>query len=465
MYKMIQERMLVVQAVPYDLLQGWIAYTSDRAGTSDIWLYRPRDGLNFQLTQGIGAEFSVPYWSPDSRKIAFIGIGNVVHLLDIVTFTVARIDQIEPYTLLDWSPDSRFLAYVKNGRIVIYDTFSHSNNVIFEPGAFDVQWFPSGTELLFAAQDSTGITQLFRIRTDGTERRQITQNTGGPLHDVRLSPDGTFALYTFPGVSISIISTVDLAIGTIYTLEGGPLAKNYFPAWSPDSRSIAYSTTAYKEPNYFSLIQIDSRTGQDQRTLAASDCFATPVSWSPDGGKIAYLSGRAGVESASQLWIVDTRKLIPENVLSGGRITALQWSPRVRRVPDNIYTSFVYRVSFPYPANWRRVSEERYEGPGGFFQVSAISAGDLIADVCSSEAFHPLMPYGSSPRNVMMKIQNQEACFILPSADQPAEMNKQAAIIVRYPRPVQIGETFYNYFILWADVNHIYQISGRLSFL
>jgi TolB protein len=176
------------------------------------------------------------------------------------------------------------------------------------------------------------MTQLFRIRLDGADRRQITQNTDEPLHDVRLSPDGTFALYTFPGVSISIISTVDLTTGTIYTLPGGTLAKNYSPAWSPDSRNIAYSATAYKEPNYYSLIQIDSRTGQNRRTVAASDCFATPVSWSPDGRYIAYLSGCLGAGSASQLWIVDNMKQAPMNVISGGRITALQWSPCIRRV-------------------------------------------------------------------------------------------------------------------------------------
>lgn len=319
---------MAVQAVPHNLVQGWIAYTSDFGGAFDIWLYRPRDGNNYQLTQGLGVEFSVPYWSPDNRKIAFIGTRNVVYLMDTVTFTVARIDQIELYTLLDWSPDSRFLAYVKNGRIVIYDTSSHISYVIPEPGASDVQWFPSGTELLFAAPDSAGNTQLFRIRTDGTDRRQITHNTDGPLHNVRLSPDGTFALYTFPGASISIIRAVDLASGTIYTLQGGPLSKNYFPAWSPDSRSIAYSATGYKTPNYYSLIQTDSRTAQNQRTSAVSDCFSTPVAWSPDGGKIAYLSGCAGAENASQLWIADIREKLPVNVLSGGRITALQWSPK-----------------------------------------------------------------------------------------------------------------------------------------
>jgi len=337
-----------MQAVPHDHVQGWIAYTSNQGGTFDIWLYRLQDGLTFQLTQGLGAEYSVPYWSPDSSRIAFIGAGNVVYLLDSFTLAVARIDQIEPYTLLDWSPDSRFLAYVKNGRIVIYDVFSHRSYTIPEAEASDVQWFPSGTELLFAAPDSSGITQLFRIQTDGTNRRQITQNTNGPLHDVRLSPDGTFALYTYPGVSISIISTVDLATGTIYTLKGRPLAKNYFPVWSPDSRSIAYSATSYEEPNYYSLIQMDSRTGQNQKTFAASDCYSTPVDWSPDGSKIAYLSGCTGVEGASQLWIVHINKPTWANVIHGGRITALQWSPRVRRITDNIYTSFVYRISFPY---------------------------------------------------------------------------------------------------------------------
>ncbi|WP_433940199.1 hypothetical protein [Paenibacillus lautus] len=457
--------MLALQTVSHGIVQEWIAYTSNRGGSFDIWLYRPRDGFDFQLTQGLGAEFSVPYWSPDRRRIAFIGIGNVVHVLDTVSFTVARIDQIEPYTLLDWSPDSRSLAYVKNDRIVIYDTASHRSYSIPETGARDAQWFPSGMELLFASPDSGGVTQLYRIRTDGTERRQITHLTDGPLHDVRISPDGTFALYTSPGASISMISTVDLANGTIYALEGGPLAKNYFPVWSPDSKSIAYSATAYSEPNYYSLIQIDSRTGQDQRTVAVSNCFATPVDWSPDGAKIAYLSGCTVEEFASQLWIVDIREQMPMNVVGGGRITALQWSPGGRKVPKSMFTSLVYRVSFPYPANWRPVSEERYEGFDGFFQVSAISSGDRIADVCSSQAFHPLMPYGSSPRIVPAMIQNQEACFIYPSADQPTEMNNQAALIVRYPSPVQIGEMFYPYFILWADVNHIRQIGARLSFI
>lgn len=96
--------------------------------------------LIFNLLKGLARNFPFPM-SPDRRSIAFIGIGNVVHVLDTVSFTVARIDQIEPYTLLDWSPDSRSLAYVKNDRILIYDTASHRSYSIPRPE----QGMPSGS--------------------------------------------------------------------------------------------------------------------------------------------------------------------------------------------------------------------------------------------------------------------------------------------------------------------------------
>ncbi|MEK5057195.1 PD40 domain-containing protein [Paenibacillus sp. FSL H7-0326] len=454
-----------MQAGSQDIEKGWIAYTSNRGGSYDIWLYQLNGGLNSRITDGMGMEFSVPYWAPDNSKIAFIGVNNVVFVLDIATRAIARIDQIEPYTLLDWSPDSRSLVYVKNGRIMIYDTFTHRSYFLLEVGARDAQWFPSGKELIFAAPDINGNTQIYRIRTDGSNRRQITRNTGGPLHQLRISPDGKFALYTFPGASISLISVVNLETGATNTLAGGSLSKNYFPAWSPDSQNIAYSATEFKEPTYYSHIQIDSFMGNHQRTITISNCFSTPVDWSPDGKKIAYLSGCTNAERASQLWIVDISEQRPVYLLNGGQMTALQWSPKIRRPPHYTFTSFIYMVSFPYPANWSQVSEERYEGPDGFFQVSAISGSEDISDVCSSEAYHPLMPYGSSPMVIQTSIQHQDACFIYPSADQPPEMNQQAALIVRYPRPVQIGGTYYNYFILYADVNHIRSIGGRLTFI
>jgi TolB protein len=65
----------------------------------------------------------------------------------------------------------------------------------------------------------------------------------------------------------------------------------------------------------------------------------------------------------------------------------------------------------------------------------------------------------------MSRILNQDACFIFPSEDQPAEMNNQAALIVKYARSIQIGETSYQYFILWADQKSIIPMAQGLSFI
>jgi TolB protein len=134
-------------------------------------------------------------------------------------------------------------------------------------------------------------------------------------------------------------------------------------------------------------------------------------------------------------------------------------------VTQNTYTNTTYKVSFQYPSNWRKVNEERYEGADGFFQISAISAGENLDEVCHGEAFHPLMPYGSLPRILKARIQNQEACYIFPSVDQPAEMLNQSALIVRYPIPIKIQGETYNYFILWTDQQHMKEIASSLTFL
>lgn len=121
-------------------------------------------------------------------------------------------------------------------------------------------------------------------------------------------------------------------------------------------------------------------------------------------------------------------------------------------------------VTFLYLINWRRVSDDRYEGVDGFFQVSAVS-GESLDQVCNSEAFHILQPYGSQPTILRTTIKGQEACFIFPYPDQPSEMRGQSALIIRYPKPITLSGQTYNFFILWADQNHIREIGNTLSFI
>lgn len=457
------QRLIIPYAPPGD--SGLIAYTSNSTGSFDIWLYNPSNGVNQQITNGLGESYSTPYWSTDSTKIAFVGKNGILNVINLTENSIAQIDQFTDGlgVFLDWSPNSQQLAYTKQNGIVLYNVTTHQAQIINQPGSRDAQWFPSGTELLFQAPDAAGVSQIYRIKTDGTGKVKITRNSAGLHNFVRLSPDGTYALYTTPGASISIIHTVELSTGNDYEVEGGPLAKNYFPAWSPNSTTIAYSATAFE--NNFSLIRTTGRQGMNDKTRAISNCFATPVTWSHDGWKIAYLSGCTPQGSSSEIWLLDLNHPVPIKLVEGGTITALQWSPLQITSLKKTYISTLYKVQFRYPAHWQRVNDERYEGEDGFFQLSAIASDQPINVVCQNEAFHQLNPYGTQPRIQHTQIQNQPDCFIYPSQDQPAEMRNQAAVIVQYPTPVVIEGTEYNYLILWADQNHINEIGSSIILL
>jgi hypothetical protein len=91
-------------------------------------------------------------------------------------------------------------------------------------------------------------------------------------------------------------------------------------------------------------------------------------------------------------------------------------------------------------------------------------SAETLDDAARREAEHHLKPYGSQPIIENLQVQGQQSRLILPSTDQPAGMDGQAALVVRYPAPVEIGGHTYDYFILWADQEHIRSIAGTLQF-
>ncbi|MDY7040139.1 MAG: hypothetical protein SVX38_04680 [Chloroflexota bacterium] len=135
------------------------------------------------------------------------------------------------------------------------------------------------------------------------------------------------------------------------------------------------------------------------------------------------------------------------------------------------YSNPAYGISLQYPPDWQPVpgygggetGETRFAAQNGFFHVSAIDAAS-IDDAAASEAGHVLQPYGSRPIIENLQVQGQEARLILPSADQSAGMDHQAALIVSYPKPVNIAGHMYRYFVLWADQSHIRVIAQTLLF-
>lgn len=143
-------------------------------------------------------------------------------------------------------------------------------------------------------------------------------------------------------------------------------------------------------------------------------------------------------------------------------------APRKPAQSTQRYTSSTYGVTFSYPSNWQptKNNEGRFSGADGFFYVSGLSSPppSTLQDVCNDARNHRLKPYGNRPQVQRLQIQGRPACLILPSADQDPALERMAALIVRYPKPIRINGAEGNYFVLNADKGHIRQITNTLRF-
>ncbi len=133
-----------------------IAYWSDQSGEYELWIMQtegtgtPRKVTNY----GVGYRYEL-FWSPDSRKVAFIDKAMHIKIVDVVTGTTTDVDKGMRMThgaldnfRVDWSPDSRWLAYSRDlenyhSTIFIFDSNSkktapvtsgyyHATNPIFD---------------------------------------------------------------------------------------------------------------------------------------------------------------------------------------------------------------------------------------------------------------------------------------------------------------------------------------------
>ena len=142
----------------------YLAYWSDRTGEYQLTI-RSADGSDAERTltdYGPGFRYQA-YWSPDSRKLAFVDQSMTIRVYDMDADRTTTIDQamfwyqgqLNAFTP-SWSPDSRWLAYERDrenrsSAIFLFDTNTGESHQVtagyysdFQP-AFD----PDGDYLYF----------------------------------------------------------------------------------------------------------------------------------------------------------------------------------------------------------------------------------------------------------------------------------------------------------------------------
>jgi tricorn protease len=142
-----------------------LAFVSDRSGEYEIWIGAPDRKLEARRLGGGAARYpSSLTWSPDGRRIAFIGHDLRVWWIDVATGEQHKTGgTVFGPGLLEWSGDSRMLVYLTRlasgyGQVRELDTTTGQDRALTAGGAHvsDFRLDPDGRRLVVVASLEAG---------------------------------------------------------------------------------------------------------------------------------------------------------------------------------------------------------------------------------------------------------------------------------------------------------------------
>jgi TolB protein len=311
----------------------WVAFTSERNGSADI--YRVRlDGSALERLTDDPAYDDQPAFSPDTRTIAFVstrGSGYArVWLLDVATRAARPLTQSTGGDFRpSWSPDGQWIAF-SSGRDGVLEDVPGRWEEVQSTGVYLVRrdgtglrrltpaggfagtpkWSGDGTRVAY--YETTPVSTWFAQRGDPVKgRTQIVsidvatgarqQHTSGD--GVRVWPqflaDGRIGYQRVDAASkdlgptgIASNEAVFEVIGPDGRITRGPAGKVRNPSWSADGRQVVYhKVTVPSQPHRW--VKAASRLDDFDLTITE------PMpSFSPQGDKLAYSATYDGTNVA-----------------------------------------------------------------------------------------------------------------------------------------------------------------------
>lgn len=242
-------------------------------------------------------------------------------------------------TALSWSPDGNFAAFAypdtPSGtpyKLWLFDPAANAWTSLFEYAYIDPPfWSPDGEWIAFRVQDGLGGEEIYAVRRDGSEQKNLTGSGNLPEEGRPYVMDGwitgNIIVRSAKLGNESTVYLLRVADGQARPMFDTLLTKAVFVP-SPDGAWIAYDDYDYSslkhslkvsEPDGAHVVELASFTGG---TLY-------PIVWSPDSRRLAfayYTEITQGTPTAD-VYLIDRDGKGLKQVYRGSTVGAVMFSP------------------------------------------------------------------------------------------------------------------------------------------